>query len=278
MLPSPLLSPITFLTSMTRPLIPIDAAHALLELGTRDTNTEGCPGLFSSGYEGLTGTGSPGINTENSVLSLSPLEPLVDALDGTLPELPSFMDSLSPELSGVQRTRKGQQSKADTILCALQMLKKARVTATELLELVANGSQPGLAYFHSGFYATRNHDCILSLFNTIWAHPKGKTLLEGWMHPHAIDLVCKSVHREMEAAKPFLKMGVSEVTPEFVSNWDIRKTMEPIGTHITPVWTKVLNAATQPKLEVTLENTQDEDDSRNRRTVCLSSAFFSSSN
>ena len=191
-------------------------------------------------------------------------EPALESLDAVSSGLPN-----SPAILGVQRNRKERQSKASVILSVLQMLKAIKVTATEVLELVALGSQQELAYFHSGFYATTNRGHIHKLLDTIWAHPKGKIILEDWVQPHAIDLVCKSVHSEMEAAKPFLRMNVSDVTPEFVSNWDIRETMEPVATKITPIWTRVLNAATQPN--ATLVNTaNEEDDSRNRRTVCLS--------
>lgn len=250
----------------------VEAAYALLDLGRDNPISRSSASLPAYLSGGLTGLRTDAMIVKSQAVlpngSSSHLEPSLESLDDFSSNLLPSVDSPSSGILGVQRIRKEQRSKLSVILSALQILKEVKVTATELLELVANGSQQGLAYFHSGFYATTNRDRVHDLLDTIWAHPKGKTMLEDWMRPHAIDLVCKSVHSEMEAAKPFLRMNVSDVTPEFVSNWDIRKTMEPIAVNITPMWTRVLNATTQPK--VTLESTTDEeDDSRNRRTVCL---------
>jgi hypothetical protein len=40
--------------------------------------------------------------------------------------------------------------------------------------------------------------------------------MREWMEPHAVDLVCEIVNREMEDTKPSLKMYTTEVTPEFI--------------------------------------------------------------
>ena len=272
--PSPLLSPINVFTSTSKPpsLIPIEAANILLDLGRdihRTHDSDPHDPSFSSEVDGLTETRVAFMESQAVLLNESTNsvpEPFLESLDAVSSGLPN---SPGPAILGVQRNRKERQSKASVILSVLQMLKAIKVTATEVLELVARGSQQELAYFHSGFYATTNRVHIHELLDTIWAHPKGKIILEDWVQPHAIDLICKSVHSEMEAAKPVLRMNVSDVTPEFVSNWDIRETMEPVATKITPIWTRVLNAATQPN--ATLVNTaNEEDDSRNRRTVCLS--------
>ncbi|KAF9486497.1 hypothetical protein BDN70DRAFT_794191 [Pholiota conissans] len=68
------------------------------------------------------------------------------------------------------------------------------------------------------------------------------------MAPHAIDFVCESVHEEMEAAKPYLSMTTAQTSPEFIESWDINAIMDPIARDITPMWTAVLNAATESKI------------------------------
>ncbi|KAF8804754.1 hypothetical protein BYT27DRAFT_7225339 [Phlegmacium glaucopus] len=52
------------------------------------------------------------------------------------------------------------------------------------------------------------------------------------MVPHAINIVCDLVNDEMEAAKP---------------RWDINKIMDPIAVDITPTWSSVLHAASEPR-------------------------------
>jgi hypothetical protein len=255
--------------------MPIDAANILLDLGRENPGFEAQPKAFSGSLlsqDDITGTGAIDSNNLDAVTTN-------DHLDDPMDELPDnpyagLFNSGEPLRSvGVERIRKGQTSKASVMLEVLQKLKLKKVTATDLLELVASGSQQGITYFHSAFYGTTHRARIHQLLDTIWAHPKGKSLLEDWMRPHAIDLVCETVHREMEAAKPFLKMGVNEVTPEFVSNWDIRETMEPIAINTTPMLSRVLHAATQPKLPS--DNSESEEDYKNRRTVCSRSLSLS---
>ena len=74
----------------------------------------------------------------------------------------------------------------------------------------------------------------------------------------------------MEAAKPMLKMDLKDVSPEFLEQWDLNSIMDPVVS-VTPTWSKVLHAATEPskkKVEV-------GSDLRNRSTVCFRLDFFS---
>jgi hypothetical protein len=68
--------------------------------------------------------------------------------------------------------------------------------------------------------------------------------MREWMEPHAVDLVCEIVNREMEDTKPSLKMYTTEVTPEFIERWDINTTMDPVAKK-TAVFPRVINAATE---------------------------------
>ncbi|KAH9169152.1 hypothetical protein EDB89DRAFT_1854788 [Lactarius sanguifluus] len=67
------------------------------------------------------------------------------------------------------------------------------------------------------------------------------------MSPHALSLVCKKVHIEMEAAKPHLRMNTTDVSPEFIEQWDIHRIMEPLAT---PTLRLVLEAAGESKVSV----------------------------
>ncbi|KAF8232968.1 hypothetical protein L208DRAFT_1269353 [Tricholoma matsutake] len=68
------------------------------------------------------------------------------------------------------------------------------------------------------------------------------------MQPHAVDFVCDTVHDEMDAAKPKLYMSTIEVNPDFISTWDINSLMEPIASDTTPIWSHILEAATETRV------------------------------
>ncbi|KAF8227024.1 hypothetical protein L208DRAFT_334852 [Tricholoma matsutake] len=59
-------------------------------------------------------------------------------------------------------------------------------------------------------------------------------------------------------------MSANDVTPEFISNWDINSFMEPIGTELTPIWCRILEAATETK---EAKEKHKKPKSRNRLTV-----------
>ena len=84
------------------------------------------------------------------------------------------------------------------------------------------------------------------------------------MGPHALKIVCDKIHKEMEAAKPDLKMSTKEVTPEFIKNWDINAFMDPIAEKTTPTFTAVVIAAMESKVS-TLKPKGPR--SHNRKTV-----------
>ncbi|KAF8895085.1 hypothetical protein BD779DRAFT_1608810 [Infundibulicybe gibba] len=79
------------------------------------------------------------------------------------------------------------------------------------------------------------------------------------MHPRAVNLICDTIHKEMEEAKPRLRMYTNDATPEFIAGWDIHSIMEPVAQECTPVWSHLLDAATE-----TLEAREKEKTSRSR--------------
>jgi len=104
---------------------------------------------------------------------------------------------------------------------------------------------------------------LQALLNTILNDEKGAVTMEDWMAPHALDLVCKNIHREMDATKPLLKMSVGEITPEFLSKWDINTVMRPAEL-ATPTLTRCIKAATESRK---LQDSTKGSKSRNRETV-----------
>lgn len=162
-------------------------------------------------------------------------------------EIGATADDTLPEAS--PRKRRKAISKADTIVTVHAILRDASLTPTQFLINILKAAEEGTANARIGeaFFRQTNAANIAHLLDLIMANVKGASILKEWMRPHAIDLVCATIHDEMESAKPYLRMTTAETTPEFVESWDINKIMDPISKDITPTWSAVLVAATDPK-------------------------------
>ena len=90
------------------------------------------------------------------------------------------------------------------------------------------------------------------------------------MVPHAVNIVCDLVNEEMEATRPNLFMTTAQTTLEFIEGWDINTIMDPITKDITPTWSSVLHAASEPK-------GYHDKESCNRPTVSFTIPSFSMS-
>ncbi|KAJ3545921.1 hypothetical protein NMY22_g2257 [Coprinellus aureogranulatus] len=125
----------------------------------------------------------------------------------------------------------------------LQQLSKAKLTALGLLALVMKG-EGSLASYRNTLFASNREEKLESFLTDLLNDDKGGPITKKWMLSHAVDLVCDEVHREMDAAKPELRMYANEVTPRFLETWDLRTTMQNVRT---PVWDRVLDAASETK-------------------------------
>ncbi len=104
---------------------------------------------------------------------------------------------------------------------------------------------------------------------------QGAEILNEWMFPHAVTLVCETIHAEMEAAKPFLHMTTAETTPEFIESWDINEIMDPISEKTTPTWSTILAAATESKVCASKAAARENNkNSQVRHTVRIYSIFI----
>lgn len=120
-----------------------------------------------------------------------------------------------------------------------------KITLSGLLAAILNeDSQEEFGYYHAAFYAG-NKSSFTSLLDLIWRNDKGSCIMKKWMKSHAIDLMCDIIHNEMDKAKPALQMRTADATPDFISNWDINKIMEPIALSTTCVWSQIFDAATE---------------------------------
>lgn len=188
--------------------------------------------------------------------------------------LPAFKDVFGNDINPVSptdtrlglRLRKKKTTKVEAIKSVQNILLEADLTPTLLLlHLLGPNTSNPLA--RAAFFRRTNEDNICQLLSTIIEDEKGSRIFKKWMVPHAVNIVCDLVNEEMEAAKPNLFMTTAQTTPEFVEGWDINTIMDPISKDITPTWSSVLHAASEPK------GSHDKH-SRNRPTVSFFIPFF----
>ncbi|KAF8264320.1 hypothetical protein EI94DRAFT_1593629 [Lactarius quietus] len=86
------------------------------------------------------------------------------------------------------------------------------------------------------------------------------------MFPHALQLVCKWIHVEMEAAKPQLRMNIGDVSSEFIEQWDIHHIMGPVACNTMPTLNTILEAAGESKVSAAKPKSAK---SKNRFTALL---------
>lgn len=174
----------------------------------------------------------------------------------------SPLDSNQSLSSPISRLRDHKVTKADVAYGSLKRLQKAKLTLIDLLGYVVSGHGDFLPY-HQAFFSEKNGPALLDILSKIFDDPKGADLTREWLLPRAVDVVCETIHQEMEQAKPLLRMNADQVTPDFIDNWDINKIMEPVE-RLTPTWSAVFEAAAESKSSKKKNKTAK---SRNRKTV-----------
>lgn len=187
--------------------------------------------------------------------------------------LPAFKDVSRNDLRPTDtkpRLRKKKTTKVEAIRTVQNILLDADLTPTLLL-LHLLGPETSNPLARTAFFRRTNEANICELLSTILEDDKGSRIFKKWMVPHAVNIVCDLVNEEMEAAKPNLFMTTAQTTPEFIEGWDINAIMDPITKDITPTWSSVLHAASEPK------GSHDKQ-SRNRPTVSFTVPSFFNAN
>jgi hypothetical protein len=204
---------------------------------------------------------------DNSVLSPLPLPILFSDQARYSPEVTEreYISSCSSEPSGsIPRKRNEKKMKLNIALTVLESLSLHHITLTELLTSVVDGRDPEFITYRYALFSEKNQSQLQNLFSLILKDEKGSHIMQEWMKPCAVQQVCETIHKEMDAAKPYLQMSIKDITPEFISNWDVNKILEPIGRNITPTFCTILDAATENKAS---KMKQKSPKSRNRITV-----------
>ncbi|KAF8805565.1 hypothetical protein BYT27DRAFT_7258088 [Phlegmacium glaucopus] len=108
-------------------------------------------------------------------------------------------------------------SKSNHALKALHQLQAVKITASDLLAYIVKG-EDGFEDYQSAFFSPSNRGSLLDLLNEISTHAKGSPIFEAWVGPRTLEIVCKKIHKEMEAAKPDLRMSTKDMMLEFIES------------------------------------------------------------
>ncbi|KAH9030516.1 hypothetical protein EDB85DRAFT_1866449 [Lactarius pseudohatsudake] len=210
-----------------------------------------CP-PFASGYQPM--SRDYGFGREfPPITPTSPAFPLGRATD----------DTHDIEMSDpIVRQRRPKSKHKGSLTSILRNLQGLRLTVVDLLTAIIDGNGE-FEGFRNAFFSPKNRDSLIGLLDRLIQDDKGRPIVEKWLSPHALHLVCKEVHVEMEAAKPHLRMYTDEVSPEFIENWDIHQIMGPLRT---PVLRSVLEAAGESKASLAKPKSPK---SKNRFTALL---------
>ncbi|KAH9009550.1 hypothetical protein EDB83DRAFT_2205046, partial [Lactarius deliciosus] len=146
----------------------------------------------------------------------------------------------------IPHQRRPKSGRKASLLKILHELKELKFTVVDLLMAIVDGNGD-FEGFRNALFSPKNCASLVGLLEQLIQDDKGKAIVEKWMSPHELRLVCEKVHVEMEAAKPHLRMNTTDVSPEFIERWDIHQIMEPLAT---PTLRSILEAAGESKVSV----------------------------
>jgi hypothetical protein len=129
----------------------------------------------------------------------------------------------------IPRARGKPHSTIEIAKNILNTLREAKLTPLEFLTCLFDDSVDEFATFRDAFYKEHHLHRLSDLLNVFWKSDKGSRYMKDWMRPRAVDLICDTIHTEMDCAKSHLQMLMMDITPEFISTWDINGLMEPIS-------------------------------------------------
>ena len=145
----------------------------------------------------------------------------------------------------VPRKRHLRVSKIGNILSALRQLREARISIMDLLAIVLSGKDAEFRSHRKAFLSDTER--IRNLLDIIWLDNHSHSGFESWLDADGLDHICHLVSNEIESAKPKLHMKLESVSPDYIEHWDVNEIMGPIATDLTPTWSRILYAASEPR-------------------------------
>lgn len=146
----------------------------------------------------------------------------------------------TPSIPVINRVRHGKSSKEDKVHEVLNTLGEVALTSLEYVTLFLRLRSTRLVDYQTAAFNDRSPH-IDDMLDAIWDDPRGQERLKKWMEPHAVDLVAAKVSVEMEQAKAPQLLLSKAVDPKYIATWDVNSFIKP---STTPIWTRILTAAT----------------------------------
>ena len=127
------------------------------------------------------------------------------------------------------------------IFAIVRLLRDMRLTPMDfLLETISLSSEYDST--RNGFYQGSGLDHFL---NTISQNKKGINKLESWIRPRALNLVVDEVQREMDNLKELLTMKIADITPEFLTDFNLDRDITTILEEHSPWMHHILLSVAQ---------------------------------
>jgi hypothetical protein len=127
----------------------------------------------------------------------------------------------------------------------LKMISDASQSPLNLISDILDPSQDEYEQYRSQWFSLAWCSKLSDLLDSIFAHPKGRDLVLQWMQPHALEFICSTIVSEMDLVTKELSLpGVEHVLTDFISNWSLKRVIEP-ATRLCPSLIRILEAAAQ---------------------------------
>jgi hypothetical protein len=153
---------------------------------------------------------------------------------------------MEPSSDPIARQQRPKLQRKDSLLMILRNLQELKFTAVDLLVAIIDGNED-FERFRNALFSPSHRTSLVGLLDRLFEDDKVRPIVSEWMSPHALGLVCDTIHVEMDAAKPHLRMNTGDISPEFIEHWDIHQIMEPVARNITPTLKSILEAAGETK-------------------------------
>ena len=218
---------------------------------------------FMAGQEGVTSSGRSGSRRSVDASTMSACLVLVSDPNKFFTCSPRSLSNPSMSRGDARpHAPKTRMPRSERIANALDILKGGRLSPFDLILEILDGHNVDYAGYRIELYKDKSSKlpCIL---DSILATDAGKQKLWAWMRPHALEMVCEAIDKEMDSVTTGnLLSGLSAITPDFIKSWTVADVCER-----APFLTGVLLRAAQTS------SAKEKNKKKAPRAVCVEYAM-----
>ncbi|KZT24745.1 hypothetical protein NEOLEDRAFT_1148541 [Neolentinus lepideus HHB14362 ss-1] len=135
--------------------------------------------------------------------------------------------------------------KTEHVHAVLNFLPDVNLTIWEVVEHVLVDPDCQFDQLRTSLYGnTTRQSWLPQIFKPVMNDEKlGRSILQQWMLPHAIQLMSSSVYDEMDHICNKLHIEVKRMTPKILEEWTVEGTIRAITAECAPVLNKILCTA-----------------------------------